>query len=440
MLNKKFIPILFLLFTLKSFSAVWEDTNTWSPEFEKNYQDWVEKNWTKYFFSSKNLPDGSENPFLGLRLDCADNVYSTRIIFSYFNKLPFAMNDSSGGKKLITNKMNRWDKLSENKKIRNFLVYIFNLTSTKSMHRDTYPVALTADTIHAGNMILTTESNHHSWMIKSILFSGIPHLVFNSSITPTSTAVMQERDNKWPNGVWVFQDNSTPAGNAGIRYWRPLEYLKEPVWSVPGYSEDQYKLKPSQWSPTLTKLLKKRDEDAQGKVDRIIRNICADIDQRIDAVNDAELAAKAIEYACMSAEDFDTHSTPNKDARLADAILDLRSYYKEIRAKKSLESIDKATLEKLKKIFPYPDLKVRAESQKQTASKFNQYSVCPATFQTRLNKEGRKLDLAEIKRRLFLGRLSSNPNDPIEMRFGEYISDYQNSCEVFGDIKLKYNE
>lgn len=430
--------ILILSFSLSSFSEVWTATSTWNADTEKEFSIWIQKNWGKDFFLKKETKDGSPNIFQGLRVDCADTVYSSRVIFAYLHSLPFVMNDPSGGKKLISNSMTRWDSKTEKDKIRSFLIYVYNLVSTKSMHGDTYPVKVSRETIVPGTIILTTEKNHHSWVIKNIFPTGIPHLVFNSTVGAYSGPLLQERKS-WPNGDWVFEGNVTPQGHAGVRYWRKESELKLPVWQVTGYSEDQYSIKPAKWKYDLQKVLQSTTESNQQTAARLIENICADIQQRIDAVKESEAFLQSATYRCMTEEEFDNYSTPSRDRRLADEIIYLRNFLKTLVQERNELSLDEKTWQQLKIIFPQLDLTIASESQNQKRTLTSSASLCRTKHHSRRENTEKSIDLAEIKRRLFTHRLSSNPNHPPEVRFGEDIL-VKNSCPSWGNLKLTYVE
>lgn len=430
--------LLILSFTFSTFAEVWTATSPWSPQKEKEFSLWVEKNWSKDFFSKQENQDGSVNIFQGLRADCADTVYSSRVIFAYLHSLPFVMNDPSGGKKLISNNMTRWDSKTERAKIRSFLVYVYSLVSTKSIHADTYPVKVSLDTIVPGSLILTTEKNHHSWVIKNIFPTGIPHLVFNSTVGAYSSSLLQERKS-WPNGDWVFEGDTTPKGNAGIRYWRKESELKLPVWQVQDYSEEQYSIKPGQWKYALQKTLQRRKESHQQKTSRLIENICADIQQRIDAVREAETFLKSVNYRCMSEGEFDNYSTPSRDRRLADEIIYLRTFLKTLVQEQNERSLDKKTWQQLKIVFPQLEVAIAMESENQKHTLPNSDALCRVKYYSRSESSEKSIDLAEIKRRLFTNRLSSNPNHPAEVRFGEN-GKVENPCPSWGNLNLTYVE
>lgn len=435
---RRVLLTIFLL-SISAVAAVWNDTVAWDIDQEKAYSEWVKKNWGKDFFSKKTNADNSINLFHGIRVDCADNVYSARIIFAYLHGLPFVMNDPTGGKNLISNAMTRWDSFPEQDRIRKFLFYVYNIAGTKSLPKDSYPVKVSKETIVPGTFILTVEKNHHSWVIKNIFPTGIPHLVYNSTVGAYSSLVLQERKT-WPNGEWVFEEDNTPAGNAGVRYWRKAADLKLPAWKATGYSEEQYSIKPARWKFELQKILQNSQETNQQKANRLIENVCADVQQRVDAVKESEAFLKSTQFQCLSEADFDTYSTPSRDHRLAEEIIELRNFLKKIVAEKSEISLNSKTLLQLQHIFPETEKAISIESSRQKSHGIVTTSICRSKYFSRSEKVEKTIDLAEIKKRLFTHRLSSNPNDPPELRFGESPVDYVDNCPSWGNLNLTYVE
>jgi hypothetical protein len=128
----------------------------------------------------------------------------------------------------------------------------------------------------------------------------------------------------------------------------------------------------------------------------------------------------------MNATLFDQLSTPSKDKRLKDAILALRKNY--LAALKNGSRLRPELQAKLNKIFPSPELSVEDESRRMGFQDITDASSCMVE-----NIKGKYIDLAEAKRRQILGLFSSNPNDEMEYRWGEYNapSELAASCPVY---------
>lgn len=402
-------------FASKAHAEVWKDVNQWDDQWEKNYAEWVAKNWSADFFARQTLPNGQANPYYGIRADCADTVYSMRLIYSFENKLPFVINDPTsrkGGE--LSNKMARWDKITDDyKRLKQFMIMIFNTISTHTMPNDTYPVAVSRDTIHSGGMIRTTDVNHHSWTIKEIQAIGVPHLIFNSTVGRSSGFGLQERVS-WPNPNWVFEGNFTPQSEAGFRYWRPIEFLHTPVWQVPGYSEEQYSIPLNVWQKTVQKKLALKSETDDQLMRRLAQTACESMKTRTTAVNDGVNFLHTLQPGvCMDAGQYDTYSTPNRDQRLFDDISALRRAYKDILKTNGGKDLTDDMKVQMNKSFPFIQESAKSETGKMQPSKIDGSSWCLVEY-----APGQKIDFAEGKRRIFSGLMSNNPNDEIEYRWG----------------------
>ncbi|WII72293.1 hypothetical protein QJS83_00235 [Bdellovibrio sp. 22V] len=410
-----FRPGLFLISLLLGFSAqaaVWSDVNAWSPAYENRFAEWVRTEWRTDFFSRKTLPNGQNNPYYGLRVDCADTVYSMRIVFAYENRLPFVAQDPTSSGKTLSNKMSRWDSKSEIERVRNFLVFIYQTMSTRSLPNDTYPIAISRDTVRSGALILTTKKNHHSWTIKEILSIGVPHLVYNSVVGATSGFGLQERQS-WPNPEWVFEGDFSPAGHAGLRGWRPASHINKPVWEVPGYSEEQYRVPLNKWNRYVQGRLALRQETDNQMISRLLKMSCVGFTERIPSVNEG-LAYIKKNSRCMDYATYDTYSTPNRDRRVYDDLMSLRRAYREILHINGGNQLSAEIVAQLNKIFPAIQQSAANEARMMTAQGVSSASVCVTEY-----LPGRRIDLAEFKRRMFAGLISNNPHETAEYRWGE---------------------
>lgn len=411
---KSILVLLFSLFLLPHAQAsVWTEVNQWSPEWEARYADWVRNEWNINFFSTPLLPNGQKNIYYNLHVDCADTVYSMRIIFSYENKLPFVIQDPTGPGTL-SNKMSRWDSQHESDRIRNFLKFMYDMVSTHSLPNDTYPVALTRATVHAGGLIMTVKKNHHSWSIQDILPIGVPHLIFNSVLGSSSTTVLQERTS-WPNPDWVFEGDQTPQGNAGFRYWKPVNMVRTPTWQIPGYSEEQYKQPLKSWNRwAQTRLALQQESDTQ-TMNRLTKTVCDEVQSRIPAVRDAVNFVNSKGGACISDyTTYDNYSTPSRDHRSFDDLISLRKAYREILQSNGGNQLSASLKAQLNKIFPLVNQKAAVEASRMVPQRVDGASLCVFNYAS-----GKSIDLAEYKRRLFAAQISGNPMDPMEYRWGE---------------------
>lgn len=408
----RFFFAISLLIGFSANAAVWNDVNEWSPAFETRYTEWVRTQWNTDFFARKTLPNGQSNPYYGLRVDCADTVYSMRIIFSYENRLPFVAQDPTASGKTISNKMSRWDGQSEINRLRNFLWFIYETMSTRSLPNDTYPIAINRTAVRSGALMMTTKKNHHSWTIKEILPIGVPYLVYNSVVGANSGLGLNERQS-WPNPDWVFETDATPAGNAGFRDWRPPAFINRPAWEVPGYSEEQYRVPLSKWVRyAQNRLALSQETDAQ-LVTRLLKTTCEGLQGRVPTIQEGMQYLQS-NGRCMDYANYDTYSTPNRDRRIFDDFMSLRRAYREILNINGGNQLSPDLVNQLNKIFPAITQSVAVEAGKMGVQTSTPASLCVTQY-----LPGKTMDLAEFKRRLFSGLISNNPHDDGDYRWGD---------------------
>lgn len=425
--NVLVLAVLFMAVTIVSVSSradVWPTENEWSPAWEQKYKDWLRNSTDAKFFSRKINADGNPNPYYGIRVDCADLVYSLRIIFSFENHLPFGLHNAvSGANEIITNGITRYDKLPEGyPRARAFLEWIYGIVSTHTMAADTYSIPFSA--VGEGSIILTTKKNHHSWTIRDVTSAGNPGLIFNSTVGRLSGYDVQVRES-WPNPSWVFEPEVSandptknipvyrPGSYAGFRFWRPVAFLTKPEVAVPGYSDEQFTVGLNQWKTKAVSHLASVTETVDQIVMRLLKDACADFQQRVTAVAEAEQFKRRNPGQCLNSTDFDEYSTPSRDRRMIDGIVQARVYFQDGLKQSGEGAFSVANLVIYKTMFPFISNTAAEEARLDVTAK------SPDNFcSLKVNDQLGRLSLAELKRRAFAGRMSANPNDSSTGRFG----------------------
>jgi hypothetical protein len=460
---------------------IWTVSQKWSDAKELQYQAWIQKFAQVDMFSNPKRADGSPNPYYGLTTDCADTVYSMRIIFSYENRLQWAMRNPADKTQLITQELKRFDNVPEEggKRVKAFIHYMTGVVSTHTIDNDTYPVSI--NHIVPGTVILTSHKNHHSWTIVEITPNGQPRLVFNSTVGKQSGSKVQQRIS-WPNPFWVFEPEDklvdrrnpdagvrhipvyVPGSYAGFRYWTPVDKLLADQTTIPGYSQDQYTLDLSAWKEILTRKLAQKAESLQDIVSRLLTDACADIKQRADAVVEAETYKTQLKQAfnnantpdlkdilnqynsatkksenrqCLIFDRYDQYSTPSRDQRLFDAVMLARTYFKFGLRTQGPNAFTPDKLAQFKKIFTNPLISAKEESASE-----NKGSAVDSTSMCNVMISGVTLDMAEVKRRLMRSYVSPNPNEDATGRWGgrgEVRSELTRSCPTYGDSYPPYD-
>ncbi len=384
-----FLALSSAVFSTSALAAVWKPTRSWDAGWEKNYREWVAKEWSRDFFTKPGTA------YTGLSLDCADTVYSMRVIFSYENGLPFSMRDPSNPKRVITNEMARFDTLPAQKRIRKFLELIYEVGSTHSLPMDTYPIAIGSDTVTAGTLILTDKANHHSWTIQSLSSYGQPHLVYSSR--PAKNRILER--STWPTSPeWVFAAGLNPElTDAGIRAFRHPEDVMKPVWEVPGYSKEQYEIPLRNFFKTVRDRIASSEEPLLDRFKALYVDACAGATERVEAVDEGADLNSKLGATCMDAQQYDDFSTPGRDARLKDALNEVES---------------------VSAMYLNTDSGVLTSSTGR-ASTLSAAGVteCKVTW-----APGKSISLSQLYARMKASSVSSNPNESKEVRWGESTS------------------
>lgn len=382
----RFVVGLVLLLTLgaQSFAAVWETRQSWSPTMEEQYSKWVGTNWTLDILSSEDSPYGR------IVVDCADAVYAMRIIFAFEQGLPFAMRDPTGGSRTITNQMTRFDSIADSHaRLRAFLRFVFSVGSTQSLPADTYPVAVNRESVRAGGLILELEKRH-SFTIKAIESSGQPLLYYSTTSNQGPLLIRRSL----PSVEWLFPNGVRAP--SGIRWFRQPADLGLSEWQVPNSSQEQYSIPLASWREEVVRRLALSSETSEARAERLFQDACLMSQFRMDVVKTA-VRAQA-NSRCFSAVDYDNLSTPSRDRQLAMAFADLlrlgpvgldpASYWGSILALMTASDLSAEGDEELQKLCPL--------------------SPWP----------GVTLSLREVRVRLAQGKMSSNPNEGWEQRWG----------------------
>lgn len=374
-------------------AAVWVPQNSWTPAWEQQYQTWVRTEWNKDFFINPG-------PYQGIIIDCADAVYSMRYIFAAANSLPFAINDPSGGRGVITQASNRYDRLPDQARKVAFLKYLAGALGTASLVADSYPLAVSRDAIHAGVFLRSDQLSHHSWTVKDISRTGIPHLIY---ATRPSSAKMYSRK-EFPSMEFLFKNNNAADRNAGFRMFRTPEQIKLPEWQIPNYSLEQYQIPISSWKDTVNMKLRLAEETAEERIDRVMTDACSGTHERIGFVQEAldfQRKADAEGRYCLTALEYDDSSTPSRDMRLRDSFVELDNAIAKARRKGVV-------------LNPALQAKVDQYMQKESSSYLGATAYCAIEY-----RPGAYLTLGQVSKLSVDKRLSGDPNETIEVRWGQ---------------------
>ncbi len=417
------IVLMLLSFLSPANAAIWKAENKWNEQWEKTYREWVKKNWTEEFFMDEKKPI-----YYKYSHDCADAVYAMRLIFAYEHKLPFVIHNTirrskkhgkrnKKGPRYISNSMKRWDRLPEEKRVRRFLDYVADMTSTKTLGIDTYPIAL--DQIKPGDIY--AAPGVHSYQIVNITEAGVAEVM--SSTTPKAPRFL-DRIESFP--FYVPED--TKNYRDGYRRFIQPQNIKKPLNKQPGFSTEQYKIAANvklnyvRFTDIIASALGKRPEKPDEKTLRLLIALCMYANDRSVYVYDALWHLQNIRKKgrkCMNAREYDAYSTPSRDRRLKAFFNAVEGHYSKVSTYAPNTQPQRWARILFSKTRPSP-----AETKELNDFCMVQMSLGEKYF----------MPLRELRHNLMAGKLVSNPNAPLEYRWGVYDlqkNPYKTSCKSY---------
>ena len=411
---KRLLQGLSLLLLLSSATsaqaAVWQTKNQWSMAWETKYQEWVAEKMTTDFFMNPKTP-----VYYKMAHDCADSIYFMRIAFAYENKLPFAINNIMQKGKLLSNSMRNWDRENQVNRVRKFMQYVADRVGTRSLHLDTFPVAL-AD-IKAGDLYV--QPGAHSYIITGITETGVTSIV--SSTTPASPKHMV-RLFAYP--FFIPQDKVKMRD--GYRRFKWPQNVKKPMQQQPGYSNEQYRVAEQvkynyvAFTDVIAKKLRRRAEPLQEKTTRVLYGLCAFAKERVNYVNDGLNQLRRIRAGgrqCMNRTEYDYYSTPSRDKRL-------KMYFNEV------EKIaysggalrrDEISIELLARAIFHPQIPNHLHAE---LDRFCGLAAYPTNQKKFIN-------LRQLWSNLKAGKVSSDPHATIGNRWGTSSAPHRATCPTY---------
>lgn len=407
-------------------AAVWEAQTEWTQAYEDAFPKWVEENFHKDVFHNPE-----EKTIFGLALDCSDAIYAMRILYAYEHKLPFVINDPTGKRRTLSNDMAKWDgyrptlreelddgtwrnyqgpEYTESDKLRAFLEYVSDVTSTLNLVTDTYPVAL--DDIRPGDMFLLPRN--HAYIVSKIDDTGAMTTLSHSS--PRAWRVMAEI-NDFP--AEIPQDKKR---HDGYRRFKPVEHLRTPAEKVPGASTEQWEIAASlggsreAFALATQNALSTIQETLDAKASRLFTSLCDYTMQRVEIVNHGlnylERMGDNAGRKCMSIGEYAEYSTPGRDAKLTGQFRLLNA----LRNDPEWNASNFPAKAAIEAIFSDDD----------TMSEEELGRFCTVPFDIR---GGRNMTLRELLRGLDAGRVVSDPHAPLDERWGLSRENWTPSCK-----------
>jgi hypothetical protein len=310
---------------------VWETTSQWDTRQEEVFSNWIHTLPLSFFTSEKSK-------YGAIATDCADAAYALRVIFAYEHGLPVQF--SSGAD--LTNSTKRFDaETDEIKRVRKFIRYVLNETNTRTLIEDTYPIAINRRYLRAGALYLNPDPtpsqirdlgipaaarSGHVYYIRGVAENGM--IDYFSSTVPVMVRDLQLRTEitiapfattggyrafRWP-GLPVSQQNGFSTEQYRFASWHPNDFTgADSLWD--------------DWQAVVRSRLALRQATPMEELQARLTTVQGYIKERTKLV-DAGWNLYVKKYhrsACMSSADYDDLSTPSRDVKIQNELIDLKN-------------------------------------------------------------------------------------------------------------------
>ncbi len=399
-----FLLLIFSIFNLKA--AVWNDTRVWTVELEEEFSTWMQSS-----VVNEVMFTDPKSKYFGINTDCADTSYALRAIFAFEHSLPFAITNPSGSRdanKTLNNRLNKWDKSGDEiKRLKAMIEEIGDSVGTENLaHFDTYPTKISS--IKAGTLFM--------YKIKARLGNFIRHSYNIKAINPVGTfdVIYSTQANKAKHLPLIRRKErefeNLPHIPWGFKKFKWPQLLTAEISTYPlllGASNEQYDLASNlgeaEFFKMIRKNLAKSSETPGERLNRSFNAVCAEARARIEYVNQGIEHLNSIGSRCMNYEEFDAYSTPARDQALKGLFEKYEESFNDLLKSGELNSANPNILNFSQFIF----------------NKVGNFSkelieTCPINYRSEVT-----IDLRELRNRIREGKLSSHPNDKIELRWGE---------------------
>jgi hypothetical protein len=403
---KYFLSAVIISLSFSVSAAVWVDTNTWSVEYENQFSQWVQSNAVREgMFTDKN------SPYYGISTDCADTAYAIRAIFAFENKLPFAISNPSGSRdvsRTLNNKSNKFDYAGpENKRLVAMITEIGDSVGTENLTRlDTFSNSIKS--IAPGSIFTyKMQARHgnfirHTYNIKGINPVGSFDVIYSTQANhATRGDLIRRKDREFeniPNDPW------------GFRRFRWPSLLGTSLSNIPaelGPSMEQYDLAKKMDTRTFFKYVGKQlattSETTSQRLSRLFAAICQESQARVGYVNEGLAHLRSTRNSCMNFAEYDAYSTPARDA----ALKEMYEKFQTVLAESQQSDVNDEDAYAFANYIFNGIGSVQADLQ----------AACPISY-----KPGTTIDMAIFWKRISAGKISSHPNDIVEVRWGEKSS------------------
>ena len=324
--------------------------NAWNDSENQRFSEWIAKLGTARAAgkclslascisssSANSLWTGEDSGF-EVFADCADLPYVLRAYYSYKRRLPFSFVSAiSGGQYTSGNLPESHSSWLDYENLPDLLRAIVNQvhsgfyrTAPEVEDNDFYPVAITRQTVKPGTVYY--DPNGHVLLVYAVEDDGTVRMIDGH---PDNSLTVQRFGEEFARG------NAGQGG--GFRAWRHQSYSSGQVVRAsnsdgqrnPGFSVEQYERSSASfhdWVRSRLSLTGQRDVVRDYR--EIIKSLCNSIRNRQDAVNKAIAAnvsrkdhpAALPDNIYGTTGEWETYSTPSRDARLKAAVRELHRF------------------------------------------------------------------------------------------------------------------
>lgn len=395
----KFMFLFTMIFIVRSAqSAVWSGNRDWQEKDLDAYSNWVELQVKDNIFSDSN------SEYYGIKTDCADVMYALAIIYSFENNLNFTVKLRDG--QSISNNVSDFDAQEDPlQRLKSFIHYVATYTSTYTLAKyNSLPLAI--NEIRAGDIYITSfktngQETNHAYLIKGIIETG--HFELYSSTTPAKIRKLNVRK-----GYPLHVITGAPWGFKRVIPLPLIDHLKN---RHEIYNNEQYEILSTigDFMGHISKKIQTIADSFENNINFQIDNLCDMLTSRALEVKEA-VAVLSNNNKCFKGSEFDLYSTPTRDSNIKNAFNRLLNGWKKIR--QNSPEVGEQNYRNLEYILG----KDKSETSRELLTK-----RCPIRVTDNV------INLRDFFYLQYLGKISSNPNDPELTRWG--LSTEKSSCK-----------
>ena len=311
----------------KKSRTIWEAKDQWNDDWELKFATWVQDNVHEDFYQKYNIAT-----------DCADAIVGLRWIFARIHSLP-AANTLADTETLFGNfsTVKKWDKLptavnwQEDQLFLAALKYVMDLSNTRTVLRDGYPMRIDSNSLLAGGYIITQVNGvGHAKIISETHYNiptELPFYTLASTVPRIIRPLVKETfvDQEWPKkGTkelllfrWPVVKNS--------------RWILKPLAEHGRYSTEQFDEKFKVTYPAFISFILSRVKDNYDPVKLVemgAREIVDYIKLRMEVVNRG-YAFCSVRFCREGSSDYENWSTNSRDEKLLKKFFELDKLVKE---------------------------------------------------------------------------------------------------------------